>query len=496
MRRVHIANPYNSFAMRRHAAPLRHMRGVEITESEEPDNDADLNIHMPWHTLIDYEPEGNSKHLMSFTHANPNSDPAIYSCGMKADAITCLSYGAREKLVGLGLDPRKIRVAPCGTDQIGFRRRRVGIVASKQPNGRKRMHILLDLVWNLPRPWLNLIEFIIVGKGWEDIGEEITNAGGNVRIIGMIENDEDMMALYHHFDVLLSTGYSEGGPLPVIEAMAGGVPVLTPSYGYAHDYVKDKDIYSSAEELQEKLLAMFEPIVDDARVANMLTWYDYAQEYALIVSDLLGVPVKLHDDDGTPRYHGLLKLISEIKPRNILEVGTWSGRRAQQMIQRAAGHRPIETIYYAGFDLFEEMSESMLRTEFSKIPPPERIVKRFLDPTQCNYALHKGKSALALPKAFKNADYRKFDLIFIDGGHRTDTIRLDWENVQNLIGDDTVIVFDDYYINRPDEMEGYGCNEIIGGLGDEWEARGLDWPTTHDKEFGTLEIGMVAVRRA
>jgi hypothetical protein len=217
----------------------------------------------------------------------------------------------------------------------------------------------------------------------------------------------------------------------------------------------------------------------------------------MILNDLLDEPIMEFINSGVPRYNALMRVIDRVQPKSILEVGTWNGRRASQMIQRAAGYRPIETIIYAGFDLFENMTVDKFRKELSKIPPPEDIVKRVLDATGAKIKLFKGDSAITVPDACKELKYRKFDLIFIDGGHRESTIRLDWENVQEFIHDKTVIVFDDYYYDQPDELEGYGCNNIIKELGEGWEINLLNPITTHDSdEHGKIKVGLVEVSHA
>lgn len=497
MPRLHIVEKYHSFAMQRQSLPLKRLIGIEVTIGDEIDESADVNLHMPWHFLEDYEPTGESKHIVAFTHANPGSMPNIYKACKKADAVTTLSFDGRKQLIDIGIDPRKIYVVYCGTDHTEFRLRNIGVVASKQPNGRKRGHILLDLAWKMDRNWLNAVNFYLIGLGWESLASELKATGINVDHIPGITNDQEMLEFYHNFDVLLSTGYEEGGPLPIIEAMKAGVPVLTPDYGYTHDLLTDADKYTTLEDLQEKLIALFEHDIENARIGSMLTWKSYTEEYAMILNDLLNVPVKEVKESGTPRYTELMHVIDRVKPKSILEVGTWSGKRASQMIQRAAGYRPIETITYAGFDLFEEMTEDIFRTELSKIPPPKNVVERFLKATGARIFLFKGNSAVTLPKADKKTAYRKFDLIFIDGGHREDTIRLDWENVQDLIHDKTVIVFDDYYMIKPDELEGYGCNEIVKNLGDEWEVLIYQGQATdHKMPQGKVTIALAEVKRA
>ena len=91
--------------------------------------------------------------------------------------------------------------------------------------------------------------------------------------------------------------------------------------------------------------------------------------------------IKLHDRlRGPRRYRYLLKSIREIKPKCILELGTWNGTRAVQMISEARKFNSAEEIAYYGFDLFEEMTERILREESSKWPPSfHEVEERLLE---------------------------------------------------------------------------------------------------------------------
>ena len=207
MLRVHIVEKYHSFAMQRHTRPLMKLIDVEMTMSEEVDETADVNIHMPFHFLTNYTPTGESKHIMCFTHVNPLAGESVYVASLKADAVTALSFEGRKLLVDMGVDPRKIHVTYCGVDHVKFRRKNIGMVASKQPHGRKRAHLLLDLAWKMPPELLGLFQFILIGPGFDSLVEELREVGVAIEYIEKIVEEDNLMSYYHLFDVLLSTGY-------------------------------------------------------------------------------------------------------------------------------------------------------------------------------------------------------------------------------------------------------------------------------------------------
>lgn len=149
---------------------------------------------------------------------------------------------------------------------------------------------------------------------------------------------------------------------------------------------------------------------------------------------------------GPKRYHHLFDEIQRLKAISILEVGTWSGGRAQQMIEHAKKVSPKSEISYVGFDLFEDLSEEMYHHELSKKPPTIVEVEKRLHSTGANITLIKGNTLDTLP-SFVN-ESKKFDFIFIDGGHHVETIRSDWNAVSKLMHANTVVIFDDYWRNN------------------------------------------------
>jgi len=85
------------------------------------------------------------------------------------------------------------------------------------------------------------------------------------------------------------------------------------------------------------------------------------------------------------------------------------------------------------------------------------------------------------------------DFIFIDGGHSTETIQSDWENLQKVISKDTVILFDDYY--EKIDTKNIGCNTVIKKIQDssKYSIELLD-PVDHLRE-NNLFIRIVKVNK-
>lgn len=158
------------------------------------------------------------------------------------------------------------------------------------------------------------------------------------------------------------------------------------------------------------------------------------------------------------RYSQLIHIIDLIKPQSIVEIGTWNGNSAINMIKRAQKHR--KNIAYIGYDLFEGASETTDAEELNvkdhyHVEDVEARIKKECPDARVN--LIKGNTRQTL-------NYTSADLVFIDGGHSIETIKNDFDKCCSS----KVIILDDFYV--PDEIGNipdttlYGCNKLVSGL--------------------------------
>lgn len=460
MRKLHIVSPYESFAMNSMIAPLltdeRLAALFEVSVSKDVMLDADINYHVPFHTLSDLNEKGNGKHVALFTHLNPGAERSMLDATANADTIICMSYDGRKQLVNLGIDPSKLWVIHGGFKHYPMRRKNIGVIATEQPNGRKRSHVLIDLVWKLSPRALQALNFILVGSTFESVGKAMANAGASVQWIPSLD-DAQMMDVYSVLDLLLVTGYREGGPLPLMEAMSVGLPVLSPRIGYADDFLTHDELYASDDELIAKLESVAKPVTDRAMLASAFSDAKYVDAHAAVFTGLLGMDEEIKD--GELRYRQLYRIISDMGAKSIVEIGTWNAEHAVQMIQCAAIKHDISEVSYQGFDLFEQQTARQLEDEFSKPAWPIGLVYRLLHVTGAQIELCPGDTKQTL-KA--NRLRRGADFYFIDGGHSIATITNDWEAVSQAIDEHSVVVFDDYY--SFDYTGSVGCNSIVNDL--------------------------------
>ena len=182
-----------------------------------------------------------------------------------------------------------------------------------------------------------------------------------------------------------------------------------------------------------------------------------------------------------------------------MEIGTYEGVHARQMIETANLFYPMDQIEYYGFDLFEDLTDENLRREFSVRPPTVDRVRQRLGNTGAQIHLFKGYTKDTLPKFCEElkTHHKQMDLVFIDGGHAIETIALDWSYVQRMMGENTIVIFDDYYNNSEKEVSGVGCQSLIDALDrNSYDVEFLKPEDPIQKEWGTLKISMAKVRKS
>lgn len=164
---------------------------------------------------------------------------------------------------------------------------------------------------------------------------------------------------------------------------------------------------------------------------------------------------------GPQRYAQLIELVRKVKPEVVVEIGTWNGGRALEMAQAAPG------LKYYGFDLFEFATD--ITDEVEKNVKPHYSRTQVLEMLQKNgvaAALVAGNTNATLPKFVQLNPEVKADIIYIDGGHAVETIRSDFLNALKIIKPGGLIVFDDYYVDMPDEdLDKWGANRVLEEMG-------------------------------
>ena len=156
----------------------------------------------------------------------------------------------------------------------------------------------------------------------------------------------------------------------------------------------------------------------------------------------------------------LLDHIEKIKPRNFLEIGIFHGvtsRNVCELLYIIHGAK----FKFTGIDLFSNVESKLNdeiapKTEFSnplktiyynyflKLDPYSyesviRLLKKFSN----NVNIIKGDSNQVL----KNIKPLLFDYVFLDGGHKYETVKNDLINLTEIIHNNGIILCDDYNLS-------------------------------------------------
>ena len=168
---------------------------------------------------------------------------------------------------------------------------------------------------------------------------------------------------------------------------------------------------------------------------------------------------------GPVRYRQLIDIARQKRPRRVLEIGTWNGRRAIDINSAVPGG-----IEYVGFDLFE-FANDKTDAEEKNVKPHHGVngvLQRLMAGGVNVEGLHVGNTRDSLPK-YVETNPEKFDLIFIDGGHSVETIASDLDACLQLIAPGGVMVLDDWYEGGDIDTNLWGCNRAVKALGLDFE---------------------------
>jgi hypothetical protein len=161
------------------------------------------------------------------------------------------------------------------------------------------------------------------------------------------------------------------------------------------------------------------------------------------------------------RYAQLRVLVEEYRPKTIVEIGTWNGKRAVELAAIALAHAPA--VEYRGYDLFSNASDESDARELNVKPhhSASSVHARLKDfqreQPDFHFQLFEGDTRQTL-------EAQAVDFAYIDGGHSVETIRSDFERLRRSAS----VVLDDYYVpdgaGRIPDLSLYGCNAVVADL--------------------------------
>lgn len=187
-------------------------------------------------------------------------------------------------LVSNGLDASRVWVGYGGVDRRVFypapkfdvKERFVLIVGDCKP--RKNPLLVRSIIQSSPE-----LKFVIHGRGWETQFSDLIVSGGNLKILSFQQNRQP--ELIRDASTLLSLSSNEGGPFPVIEALASGTPVIASQTGFCGEFINSGNgkLLSknpTISEIRSALIAAInlkESVASTDLLAGRLTWKDFGQ---------------------------------------------------------------------------------------------------------------------------------------------------------------------------------------------------------------------------
>lgn len=203
--------------------------------------------------------------------------------------VICMAQRWVDALRRYFIPASRLHLIPHGIDLDMFKpvpelrehkRTRIGFVGRAYPDGRKGEDRLIGIGRQLNRLEN---EFVLVGDRWGQVVERLRKMGFTVEYHRQLKAEQisDVMV---SMDVLLVCARNEGGPQPVLEALACGVPVLSTEVGFVPDLQKivpeQVTIYRQAGEVLQYLpLARTKRMQAQAAVAatrQLLTPFTWA----------------------------------------------------------------------------------------------------------------------------------------------------------------------------------------------------------------------------
>lgn len=161
------------------------------------------------------------------------------------------------------------------------------------------------------------------------------------------------------------------------------------------------------------------------------------------------------------RYDQMLALVAKYKPRRIVEVGVHRGLRAQALCREALIHR--DSVSYVGYDVFDTVGPKFQEEALNGkgAPSKEQAATRLKSLPGLDFDFMVGDTRETLHGSSPAVDFA-----FIDGDHRVEAIRGDYEALKHA----RVVVLDDFFVADENgyipNLDLYGANRIVESITD------------------------------
>ena len=147
----------------------------------------------------------------------------------------------------------------------------VGFSAKKTSDtcDRKGIDVLSSVIKSSSRIKGNKISWLVRGPGWNQLIGSLQEEGARIYYCPFLVSDAELAESYQALDAFVVTARIEGGPVPLLEAMSCGLPVVSTRVGVASEIVEQcKNGFLVDFDAPEEILRNLQFIADNPSCAE------------------------------------------------------------------------------------------------------------------------------------------------------------------------------------------------------------------------------------
>ena len=232
-----------------------------------PGGSADLVFFLPESAWRDDLQETIRVTYFAHKEDHPGAAALFEEVARKSDYCVTSSSKYAEALRDDGA--REVFIIPLGVDSdIFVPKVRIGVVGRTYQTGRKGESLLARSL-DLP-----FVEFVFTGEGWP--------------LPAQYYCERDLVELYQSLDYLLIPSLIEGGPVPMLEALATGCRIIAPTdIGMVKDFPHISFQRGDAEDLRRVIQAEVEQRLSLREAVLPCDWRHFAQRHLELFAQLI-----------------------------------------------------------------------------------------------------------------------------------------------------------------------------------------------------------------
>jgi glycosyltransferase involved in cell wall biosynthesis len=254
MKTINILTENYSWILRRAAREICQIKEFKF-EINGQIGSSDLDYYFPY---LLYKKQKSKKTIGFFTHMESSNDPTMREKRRRFREFPvffdhCVAISKQTADLILDVDKTVIQMGSQFKKKIKF-----GVCGRVHKSGRKNENFVAELV----RLGFDVSAW---GEGWPC---QIKSS-----------DPKDLESFYSSIDYLIIPSSIEGGPMPVLESLSLGVPVIAPNIGWCWDFPVIK--YERDD---------FQSLLSVVRgLSSIRTWDDWRKDHGVLFSKILGL---------------------------------------------------------------------------------------------------------------------------------------------------------------------------------------------------------------